>query len=61
MKRLTTLERAYELARAGPSASIGEIKQRLKHEGFEAVEGHLSGPLIMSQLRRLCNERAATR
>ena len=50
------LERAFELARSGSCANTGEIKQRLKKEGFGQVEEHLSPPSISRQLRSLCVE-----
>ncbi len=50
------LERAFELARSGSCASTGDIKQRLKKEGFGQVEDHLSPPSISRQLRNLCVE-----
>jgi hypothetical protein len=54
MHRLTTLERAYELARTGPCVNVDEIRAQLKRERFEAVDGHLHGSMITGQLRALC-------
>lgn len=53
---LTTLERAFQLARSGECASTTEIRLRLKRERYDAVEAHLQGPSITRQLRRLCEE-----
>ncbi len=53
---LSTLERAFELARSGECASPAEIRLRLKRERFDSVEAHLQGPSITRQLRRLCDE-----
>jgi len=57
MKRLTTIERAYELARSGPCNTVDEIRSQLKREHFEAVDGHLHGSMITGQLRALCKAR----
>jgi len=53
--RLTTIERAYELARSGECATVSEIKLRLKAERFDDVAGQLYGREIISALRRLCD------
>lgn len=53
--RLTTIERAYELARSGECATVSEIKARLKAERFTDVDGQLYGRTIMSALRKLCD------
>jgi hypothetical protein len=55
-KPLSTLERAFELARSGECASTSEIRQRLKQERYDSVEAHLQGPSITRQLRLLCEE-----
>jgi hypothetical protein len=47
----TSLERAFELAKSGRFASIGEIKQQLKTEGFSLSQ--LVGPSLMKQLSAL--------
>jgi hypothetical protein len=52
--RLTTLERAYQLARSGKCAGVREIKERLLTEGFQNVFGQLYGSTITKALRRLC-------
>ena len=53
---LTTLERAFDLARSGTCAGVPEIRLALKRERFDQVEAHLSGPSIVRQLRSLCEE-----
>ena len=53
---LSTLERAFELARSGECTNTADIRLRLKRERFDAVEGHLQGPAINRQLRLLCDE-----
>ena len=52
--RRTTVERAYELANSGECTGVGDIKDRLRTEGFSDVPGQLYGPTITSALRRLC-------
>lgn len=56
---LSTLERAFELARSGECASTTEIRARLKRERFESVDAHLQGPSISRQLRQLCEQARA--
>ena len=43
-------ERAFELARR--SASVEEIRNKLKSEGYANVDAHLAGPSIRSDLKR---------
>ena len=57
--RFTTVERAYQLASSGECAGVGEIKGRLRAEGFTDVQGQLYGPTITSALRRLCESARA--
>lgn len=52
--RLTTVERAYQLARSGECATVSEIKARLRSEGYGDVAGQLYGPTIQRSLRQLC-------
>ena len=48
------VERAYQIARAGQAADIGELKAKLKSEGYFNVSGQLSGPVLQKALRTLC-------
>jgi len=48
------VERAYQIARAGQAADIGELKAKLKSEGYFNVSGQLSGPVLQKALRALC-------
>ncbi|HEY2708832.1 MAG TPA: hypothetical protein VGI95_12335 [Caulobacteraceae bacterium] len=57
--RPTTLERAYELAGSGECENVAVLKRRLKTEGFADVERQLYGPVLQTELRRLCREAAA--
>lgn len=54
--RLTTLERAYELARSGQCRTVGDIKAVLQAEGHERVQDRLYGASLTSALRKLCVE-----
>ena len=54
--RPTTLERAYELASSGECRGLGEIRERLKREGYRDVQGQLYGPTLAKALNRLCAE-----
>ena len=56
MTELTTLERAFALARSGECLTINDIRARLKSERFDQVDAHLAGPAIARQLRTLCVE-----
>lgn len=54
--RPTTIERAYQLAKGGDCRTIGEIKARLKTEGYSSIQDHLHGLTITRALRKLCDE-----
>jgi hypothetical protein len=54
MIRPTTVERAYQLAQSGECASITEVKQRLKAEGYEHVTEHLSVLTVAKAIRDFC-------
>lgn len=44
------IERAFELARS--SASIEEVRNALRREGYANVDAHLAGPTIKADLRK---------
>ena len=48
---ITTLERAFSLAKSGECASIEDIKNRLKAEGYSLLP--ITGPALLKQLRGL--------
>ena len=50
--RITTLERAFELARSGDCASISQVREKLAAEGYSLQQ--LTGPTLLKQLRTLC-------
>ena len=52
--RISIVERAYQLASSGACATVGEVKSRLKAEGYANVDGYLTGPAIYGALRKLC-------
>jgi len=56
MTEISTIERAFILARSGDYASVSDIRLALKRERFDSVEAHLAGPSLGRQLRRLCEE-----
>ena len=50
---ITTVERAFEIARSGASLSIEGLKRRLKREGYDSVDAHLTGASIKRELTKL--------
>jgi hypothetical protein len=50
---VTTVERAYQLARSGQCQSLTEIKKRLSDEGFADATGQLTSRTLTDALRRL--------
>jgi hypothetical protein len=46
-EQITTVERAFELARC---SSVNDLRQRLRREGYDAVHLHLHGASINKQL-----------
>jgi hypothetical protein len=54
MYRLTTLERAYELARSGACLNVDDVARTLKREGYHDVRSQLSGPKLRRTLNALC-------
>jgi hypothetical protein len=51
--RSSTVERAYELARSGRFRTVGEIKIRVRAEGYYDAVAQLEGRTISAALRRL--------
>jgi hypothetical protein len=52
-RTVTTVERAFELARSGECRGMSEISARLKLEWHEAVDAHLAGPSIRRDLKKI--------
>jgi hypothetical protein len=50
------IERAYQLARSGEFASVGQIKDRLKTEGYTCIALHFSGKSLQRSLLQLCSD-----
>jgi hypothetical protein len=56
MTALSTIERAFALARSGTCANLHEIRLKLRAERYDQVDAHLAGSAISRQLRELCIE-----
>ena len=56
LRPLSTVERAFELARTGGCRTIEELADQLKSEHLEAVDAHLFGSSIRKDLRQACAE-----
>lgn len=54
--RLTTLERAYQLAESGACRTVADVKQTLKAEGYDRIQDALYGATITNALRKRCQE-----
>ena len=50
----STVERAYELARAGKAPDFPALKARLKADGYRAVDALLAAPSIQRHLQAIC-------
>ena len=48
--RVTTIERTFQLAKAGTCRSISDIRNQLSAEGYDGIHGHLDGMSIKRQL-----------
>jgi hypothetical protein len=44
------IERAFELAHS--SATIDDVRNALRREGYSSVDAHLAGPTIRADLRK---------
>lgn len=49
--RVTSLERAFEMARSGKFATVADIKKQLNIEGFSASQ--VTGRVLSRQLKEL--------
>jgi|GEM_PF-396723 len=47
------LERAYQIARSGECAGLSDLRKRLRSEGYQQIEGHLSGLSLRRELAAL--------
>lgn len=48
---MSTVERAFDLARAGDCRTVDDIRRILVAERYEGVLSHLTGPSIVRQLK----------
>jgi hypothetical protein len=55
-RRLTSLEKAFELARSGNCPSLGYLVKKLKSERYDTM--HLEGKSLRRQLAQLIEESA---
>jgi hypothetical protein len=56
-----TVERAFQLARAGACHSVNDIRERLLREGYQNVLSHVSGMSIKKQLNAILAARGVSR
>lgn len=54
----STLERAFELAKSGRYAGLGELRAAVKAEGYSTAQ--MEGPSLGRQLKRLMEAGRAT-
>lgn len=52
-RTMSTIERAWELARSGSCRTIAEIRKALRAEKFDLVDSHIAGKAIALQLQTL--------
>jgi hypothetical protein len=50
----STVERAYQLARAGEAPNFTALKARLKADGCRAVDALLANPSLQRHLQAIC-------
>lgn len=51
---VSTIERAYALARSGKFANLAALKQRLKSDGCRAVDALLAPRHLAQHLQAIC-------
>lgn len=56
---ISTVERAFQLARAGACHSVNDIREQLLREGYPSVLSHISGMSIKKQLSAILTARGA--
>ena len=47
------IERAFQLAKSGRYATVGDIRKQLDQEKYAAAESYVRGGALISQLRSL--------
>jgi hypothetical protein len=58
---LSTIERAYLLARSGEAADVASLKKRLKADGCRAVDALLAPRSLQGHLQAICAAASRTR
>ncbi|MES3098831.1 hypothetical protein [Sphingomonas faeni] len=58
---MTTVERAFEIARGGNARTITAIRAQLNKEGFDSVQSHLSSGALKKQLQAAIETSRAAR
>jgi hypothetical protein len=53
-QRVTSLERAFQLARSGKFSTLGDVIASLHRDGYSA--GQIEGPVLRRQLKGLIDE-----
>ncbi|WP_066589798.1 hypothetical protein [Sphingomonas pruni] len=53
-EQLSTVERAFELARSGSCGTVDDIRRALTVDRYPSVQAHLAGPSIRRALLALC-------
>lgn len=56
---ISTIERAFQLARVGTCNSVNDIREQLLREGYPSVLSHVSGLSIRKQLSAILAARGA--
>jgi len=51
---MSTIERAYQLARSGQAPNVASLKQMLKAEGCRAVDALLAPRSLSAHLEAIC-------
>jgi hypothetical protein len=51
---LSTIERAYQVARAGEAPDLASLKRRLKSDGCRAVDALLAPRSLTAHLEAIC-------
>jgi hypothetical protein len=50
---LSTIERAYKLAKSGQFRTLTKVRARLRSEGYDDAPAHLTSLTLTAELRRL--------
>lgn len=50
-RALSTMERAFQLARGGSCRTIDDIRRTLKAERYDLIDAQIAGPSLLKQLK----------